>query len=33
VVVVGDLGRIRAEVETALPGDWVELDTQGNPVR
>jgi predicted Zn-dependent peptidase len=31
VVVVGDLERIRGDVEAALPGDWVELDASGNP--
>ena len=32
VVVVGDLARIRADVESALPGDWIELDASGNPL-
>ena len=32
VVVVGDLERIRADVESALPGTWTELDASGNPV-
>lgn len=32
VVVVGDLERIRADVESALPGVWNELDASGNPV-
>ena len=33
VVVVGDLARIRAEVEAALPGAWIELDASGKPRR
>ena len=33
VVVVGDLEKIRAPVEAALPGAWTELDAHGKPVQ
>jgi len=33
VVVVGDLEKIRAPVEAALPGDWQVVDVHGKPVQ
>ena len=32
VVIVGDLARIRESVESALPGEWVELSSEGKPL-